>query len=124
METLELPPFPEDNKKTKRNGTFEPVSAHTVSEPSGKLPEEEMEPAKEEKFPIPETAENLTGKEIAIRAACVILLPMLSGIDWTYHTHTVAIIVPVAFYLEVTAFTSYCPIKAIFSKYRKPDNYE
>lgn len=123
MDILELPPFPEDNKKSKKMSTISPMPAKAVNE-IVKLHEEATEPAKEEKFPIPETAENLTSKEIAIRAGCVILLPMLSGIDWTYGTHTVAIIVPVAFYLEVTAFTSYCPIKAIFSKYRKPDSYD
>lgn len=62
-----------------------------------------------------EAPENLTIKEAIVRAALVVTMPMLSAIDWTYGTHTFYFIAPAIFYLEVTAFTMYCPIKAIFS---------
>ena len=33
-------------------------------------------------------------------------------------------IAPSIFYLEVTAFTMYCPIKALFSNYSHPPKFE
>jgi len=68
--------------------------------------------------------ENLTVKEAVIRGAFVILMPMLSAIDWHYGTYTLFFIAPIIFYLEVTAFTQMCPIKALFSNYTHPTKYE
>ena len=71
-----------------------------------------------------EAPENLTVKEVIIRAALVITMPILSAIDWTYGTHIFYFIAPSIFYLEVTAFTMYCPIKALFSNYSHPPKFE
>jgi hypothetical protein len=72
----------------------------------------------------PEASENLTVKECIIRAALVMTMPMLSAIDWNYGTHTLIFIIPAIFYLEVTAFTMNCPIKALFSNYSHPPKFE
>ncbi|RKR81868.1 hypothetical protein BDD43_2029 [Mucilaginibacter gracilis] len=71
-----------------------------------------------------EAPENLTVKESVIRAAFVMTMPMLSAIDWTYGTHTLYFIAPAIFYLEVTAFTMSCPIKAFFSNDSHPPRFE
>ncbi|MBS7565689.1 hypothetical protein MTO98_02035 [Mucilaginibacter sp. SMC90] len=62
--------------------------------------------------------QNLTSKEAMIRGILVVTMPALSAIDWYCGTHTIYILAPVLFYLEVTALTMTCPIKSIFSKYR------
>ena len=71
-----------------------------------------------------DTAENLSFTQAALRASGVISMPLiLSAIDWSFHTDILIFIIPVMFYLEVTAFMMYCPIKAIFSNYKLPKQY-
>jgi hypothetical protein len=72
----------------------------------------------------PESRENVSVMEAVIRGACVVTMPMLAAIDWYNGTHTMYFIAPVIFYLEVSAFTLYCPIKALFSNYNQPVKYE
>ncbi|TFF33329.1 hypothetical protein [Mucilaginibacter psychrotolerans] len=118
MKILALPPHP-SFVHTKYNRVKNPVQTNTE--------------VKRKMFSISkpttswfnaEAPENLTIKEAIIRAALVITMPMLSAIDWTYGTHTLYIIAPSIFYLEVTAFTMYCPIKALFSNYSHPPKFE
>lgn len=72
-----------------------------------------------------DTMENLTFTQAALRGAALIVMPLsLSLFDSSYHTDILPFIVPVMFYLEVTAFTMYCPIKAIFSSQRIPEQYD
>jgi hypothetical protein len=63
--------------------------------------------------------ENLTYTEAFIRGAMVVLVPMISAIDWNYGTHTLFFIAPVVFYLEFTVFTMFCPAKTLFSSYSR-----
>jgi hypothetical protein len=71
-----------------------------------------------------DSPENLTTTEAVIRGALIVLMPVLSAIDWNFGTHSMFFIAPVIFYLEVTAFTMVCPIKALFSDYSHPFRYE
>jgi hypothetical protein len=59
--------------------------------------------------------ENLTYTEAFIRGAMVVLVPMISAIDWNYGTHALFFIAPVVFYLEFTVFTMFCPAKSLLS---------
>jgi hypothetical protein len=118
MKTLALPPYISFVHK-KNNRTKNPVQVRLTVKP--KIVSI-SKPAT--RWLNAEAPENLTVKEAIIRAALVMTMPMLSAIDWTYGTHTFYIIAPAIFYLEVTAFTMYCPIKALFSNYSHPPKFE
>jgi hypothetical protein len=122
MKTLELAPAPEITKKRTvvqlRTAEQTPIVAPVIKE--NKVAAIKTK----NKWFLKDSPENLTNTEAIIRVAFVITMPMLSAIDWNYGTHTMFFIVPVIFYLEVTAFTLYCPIKALFSKYIRPSNFE
>jgi hypothetical protein len=70
------------------------------------------------------TRENLTVTEALIRGTLVIIIPVLSAIDWNYGTHAMFCLAPILFYSEVTVFTMTCPIKALLSNYRNPPDNE
>jgi len=71
-----------------------------------------------------DNSENLSFTQAALRASAVISMPLiLSAIDWSFHIDILIFIIPVMFYFEVTAFTMYCPIKAIFTNYKLPKQY-
>ncbi|MEO3407836.1 hypothetical protein AAFN85_28210 [Mucilaginibacter sp. CAU 1740] len=118
MKTLLLPPDPRDitkhrSAKLKTVSKSDPVTheGFSWSKLTAKL------------FPD-DTAENLSTTEAVVRGAMVFTMPVLSAVDWNYHTHTMLLIAPVIFYLEVTAFTMYCPIKRLFSNYSHPSRIE
>ncbi|EHQ24879.1 hypothetical protein [Mucilaginibacter paludis] len=118
MKTLALPPYNSfTHKKNKRpEKKVQPVLAvkqKIVSKSKSAV-----------RWFNAEAPENLSVKESVIRAAFVITLPMLSAIDWTYGTHLLYFIAPAIFYLEVTAFTMNCPIKALFSHDSHPPRFE
>lgn len=72
-----------------------------------------------------EAPENLTTTEAVCRGGAIITMPLLLSLfDSSFHTDVLPFIVPVMFYLEVTAFTMYCPIKAMFSDERQPAHYD
>jgi len=72
-----------------------------------------------------DTPENISFTEAAVRGVAVILMPLtLSAFDWSFHTDALPFVVPVMFYLEVTAFTMYCPIKAMFTHKRLPEQFD
>ncbi|RYE05278.1 MAG: hypothetical protein EOP33_06770 [Rickettsiaceae bacterium] len=62
--------------------------------------------------------QNLTSKGAMIRAILVITLPGAYALQWYYNLPIIYVLAPVLFYLEVTALTMTCPIKALFSNYR------
>ena len=122
MKTLLLPPNPRDLTKNnvheiKVNAPHAPVHTEAVND----------KPAAgnflKRLFPD-DAAENLSTTEAVIRGALVFTMPVLSSVDWNFHTHTMIFIAPIIFYLEVTAFTMYCPIKRLFSNYTHPSKYE
>jgi hypothetical protein len=120
MKTLALPSYQSfvhtKNKRVKNQVTTE-VQPETKEKDTIKLETKTS-------WLNDEASENLTVKECVIRAALVITMPMLSAIDWNYGTHTLIFIIPVIFYMEVTAFTMNCPIKALFSNYNHPPKFE
>jgi hypothetical protein len=122
METLELSPgakrtFSWNYKKFKFTGN-KPGEAQAVA-----LKKLALKKIKINWF-AEDSPENLSTAEAAIRGGLVVLIPILSAIDWNYGTHSMAFIAPVILYLEVTAFTMFCPIKALFSNYSHPSSYE
>jgi len=120
MKTLTLPPHPTFTHTKNNHYSKQPI-AKTVAI----VEQEKPSAAKAAKTWFnAEAPENLTVKEAITRAAFVITMPMLSAIDWSYGTHTLIFIIPVIFYLEVTAFTLSCPIKALFSNYSHSTKYE
>jgi hypothetical protein len=68
--------------------------------------------------------ENLTFAEALIRGTLVMLIPVLSAIDWSYGMHTMFYVAPIICYSEVTAFAMTCPIKSLFTNYRNPADNE
>lgn len=64
-----------------------------------------------------DSPENLTVNEAVIRGLMVYTIPVLSAVDWNGGIHTMFFIAPVIFYLEFTAFSMFCPIKAWFNNY-------
>ncbi|RZJ76045.1 MAG: hypothetical protein EOO45_03675 [Flavobacterium sp.] len=77
------------------------------------------------KLSLKETAENVGATEAIVRGLIIVLaLPVLVSLDWSLHTDLLIFIVPVLFYLEVTAFTMFCPIKLLFSTYRLPKQFD
>ncbi|MDP9076769.1 MAG: hypothetical protein M3O71_05045 [Bacteroidota bacterium] len=127
METLELAPAPEIGKKRKsaqfRTGKPTPIFTPVIAS-SIKKENDVVAVKPKSKWFLKNTSENLTNTEAIIRGALIITMPMLSAIDWNYGTHTMFFIAPVIFYLEVTAFTMYCPIKALFSNYGRSSHFE
>lgn len=122
MKTLELAPAPEIAKKRK-SAQFKTTEQTSIAAPLTK--ENDVAPVKTKSgWFLKDSRENLTNTEAIILGAFIITMPMLSAIDWDYGTHTMFFIAPVIFYLEVTAFTMYCPIKALFSNYIHPSHFE
>jgi len=122
MKMLELPPYSKNSRAVKQ-AQFKvqedkPVAITVVKDAHVAGTKNKY------KWFAEDAPENLTVKEAVIRGALVFTMPMLSAIDWNYGTHTMYIIAPVIFYLEVTAFTLTCPIKAMFSNYNHPSRYE
>ncbi|RYE55619.1 MAG: DUF2892 domain-containing protein [Sphingobacteriales bacterium] len=77
------------------------------------------------KWSLKETAENVGATEAIVRGLVIVLaLPVLVSLDWSLHTDLLIFTVPVLFYLEVTAFTMFCPIKLLFSTYRLPKQFD
>ena len=62
--------------------------------------------------------QNLTSKGAMIRAVLVVTLPGAYALQWYYDLPIIYILAPALFYLEFTALTMTCPIKAMFSNYR------
>lgn len=122
MKTLELPAYPGKLKSSSDQNvkTNEPVAVKPAKVKSTALAISKHRTI----WLNPESRENVSVKEAVVRGALVVTGPMLSAIDWYNGTHTLYFIVPVLFYLEVSAFTLYCPIKALFSSYRQPIKYE
>lgn len=122
MKTLQLPPDPRDlakNKIRKADTELKEAPVQSVAE----HPKPVLDNFLKRFFPD-DAPENLSTTEAVIRGAMVFTMPVLSSIDWNYHTHAMIIIAPVIFYLEVTAFTLYCPVKRLFSNYTHPSKYE
>ena len=120
MKTLTLPPLQAFlHRKNARSKNHDRADLSVSDTKIKQLPK-----VKQVTWFNPDSTENLSVKEAIIRAAFVIMMPVLSAVDWNYHTHTLFFIVPVIFYLEVTAFTMYCPVKALFSNYSHPPKYE
>ncbi|MGN8055046.1 hypothetical protein ACTJKN_02160 [Pedobacter sp. 22163] len=72
-----------------------------------------------------ETPENLTFIQAGLRGGALILMPLILLIfDSSLHTDVLPFLVPVMFYLEVTAFTMYCPIKAFISTEKLPEQFD
>jgi len=72
---------------------------------------------KKKTWTIAETRENLSTGEAIFRGVMIVLgLPVLMIIDWSFHTDTLVYSIPVFFYLEITAFIMYCPIKALLTE--------
>jgi len=72
-----------------------------------------------------DTPENLTIMQGGVRGGALIIMPLvLLILDSSFHTDVLPFLVPVMFYLEVTAFTMYCPIKAIFSPEQRPEQFD
>ena len=119
MKMLELPPYSKNSRAVKPAQFKEdkPVAVTTVKQAIAGT-------KTRYKWFAEDAPENLTVKEAVIRGALVFTMPVLSAVDWNYGTHTMYFIAPVIFYLEVTAFTMYCPIKAMFSNYTHPSRYE
>lgn len=118
MKTLLLPPDPQDITKHK-------TAEAKIASKSASVIHNGFSWSKLTAKLFPEdTAENLSTTEAVIRGALVFTMPVLSAVDWNYHTHTMLMIAPVIFYLEVTAFTMYCPIKRLFSNYSHPSRIE
>ncbi|SEO35923.1 hypothetical protein SAMN05192574_107199 [Mucilaginibacter gossypiicola] len=122
MKTLQLPPDPRDLAKNKirkadtelKKAPVQPTAGHSKPVLDNFL----------KRFFPDDAPENLSTTEAVIRGALVFVMPVLSSIDWNYHTHAMIIIAPIIFYLEVTAFTLYCPVKRLFSNYTHPSKYE
>ena len=62
---------------------------------------------------------NLTVTEALIRASLVIIMPIISAIDWNYVTHFMFYLAPIILYSEVTVFTMTCPIKSFVQQLLK-----
>jgi len=122
MKILQLPPDPRDFAKSKRTKVDLDLKKATVQQ-EVKQPKPVLDDFLKRFFPD-DAPENLSTTEAVIRGALVFSMPALSAIDWNYHTHAMIIIAPVIFYLEVTAFTLYCPVKRLFSNYTHPSKYE
>ncbi|MDN3550676.1 hypothetical protein [Mucilaginibacter aquaedulcis] len=122
MKLLELPPYPQNNRATK-TAQFKAKENKPVALTIVKDAKIAVAKTKHRWF-AQDTPENLTVKGSVIRGALVFTMPVLSAIDWNLGTHTMYFIAPVIFYLEVTAFTMYCPVKALFSNYTHPSRYE
>ena len=122
MKMLDLPPYFKNNRAAKpaqfKFKEDKPVAITTVKNA------DVTGTKTKNKWFNEDAPENLTVRESAIRGALVFIMPVLSAIDWNYGTHTMYFIAPVIFYLEVTAFTMYCPVKAMFSNYNHPSRYE
>ncbi|AYL96587.1 hypothetical protein [Mucilaginibacter celer] len=118
MKTLLLPPDPRDVVKHTS------AEIKNVSKPATVIHEGFSWSKITDKLFPEDTAENLSTTEAVIRGALVFTMPVLSAVDWNYQTHTMLLIAPVIFYLEVTAFTMYCPIKRLFSNYSHPSRIE
>ena len=118
MKTLLLPPDPTDIAKHR------PAEVKTVSKSDPAIHGGFSWNKLIAKIFPDDTAENLSTTEAVIRGALVFTMPVLSAVDWNYHTHTMLLVAPVIFYLEVTAFTMYCPIKRLFSNYSHPSHIE
>jgi hypothetical protein len=124
MKTLALPSEPVSATREERKQRYAEQLA-TIKN----LSKSPLEPKAESK---PKTAwleeatsrENLTDKEAIIRGFFIVTMPILSAVAWYYDTYFILLLVPVLFYLEITAFTLYCPIKALFSNYRRPIKIE
>jgi len=117
-ELPELPPYPErHHKNPQQKPVIEPVVPMAA-------PPETEQPPKKKFWLFKDSKENLSKKEIIFRAASIFLLLPVVALDWYFGTKIVYVLVPTLFYLEVTAFTSYCPIKAIFSDDSEPIKYE
>jgi len=69
-----------------------------------------------------ELKENLTDRECLMRLAVFAVTPMLSVIDWYKGSYWILLFSPCTLYLELTALTLYCPIKASFSNFRRKLN--
>jgi hypothetical protein len=122
MKTLQLPPDPRDLAKNKIRKAGTELKKAPV-----KPPAEQSKPVLDnflKRFFPDDAPENLSTTEAVIRGAMVFIMPVLSSIDWNYHTHAMIVIAPVIFYLEVTAFTLYCPVKRLFSGFTHPSKYE
>lgn len=120
MKTLALPTYQSFlNRKNQLPKNDHPIDEQTIT-----TEKDTDRPPKKNSLFNPESPENLTLKECIIRGAFVMILPMLSTINWTYETYTLILIIPTIFYLEVTAFTMNCPIKALFSNYSHPSKFE
>jgi hypothetical protein len=65
--------------------------------------------------------QNLTYKDAAIRGILVVCMPTRSAIDWYLHLHTMIFIAPLIMYLAVTALTMTCPVKALFTRFKRTD---
>lgn len=121
MKTLALPSYSTifHSKNARKKSTSPDASSMPIIKANDKAATKSAT-----SFFNPDARENLTTKECVIRGLFVMTMPMLSAIDWNYGTHTLIFIVPAIFYLEVTAFTMNCPIKALFSNYSHPTKYE
>ncbi|UOE47160.1 DUF2892 domain-containing protein [Mucilaginibacter sp. SMC90] len=122
MKILQLPPDPRDLAKSRRQKVDIELDKAPVRQ-EVKQPKPVLDNFLKRYFPD-DSPENLSTTEAVIRGAMVFTMPILSSIDWNYHTHAMIIIAPVIFYLEVTAFTLYCPVKKMFSNYTHPSKYE
>ncbi|WP_413666962.1 hypothetical protein ACEN9X_20825 [Mucilaginibacter sp. Mucisp86] len=122
MKTLQLPPDPRDLAKNKTHEADTELKKASV-QPTARYSQPVLDNFLKRFFPD-DSPENLSTTEAVIRGALVFTMPVLSSIDWNYHTHAMIIIAPVIFYLEVTAFTLYCPVKRLFSNYTHPSKYE
>lgn len=125
MKTYLLPPYPLDGLRGKsevslsNNRTKVESTSNRVVNPVKKkaLPKTTWFPA--------DTPENLSDKEAIIRLFLVVILPGISAaIAWNYNIYFIIPLVPIMFYLEITAFTLTCPIKKLFSNYQHPSKYE
>ncbi|MFS2185751.1 hypothetical protein ACCC92_03695 [Mucilaginibacter sp. Mucisp84] len=122
MKTLQLPPDSRDLAKNRIRKADTQLKRAVVP-PIAKYSKPVSDNFLKRFFPD-DSPENLSTTEAVIRGALVFTMPVLSSIDWNYHTHAMIIIAPVIFYLEVTAFTLYCPVKRLFSNYTHPSKYE
>jgi hypothetical protein len=62
---------------------------------------------------------NLTVTEALIRASLVIIMPILSAIDYNFVTHFMYYLAPIILYSEVTVITMTCPIKSFVQQLQK-----
>jgi len=122
METLESTP---GGKKTDTGTNIQFKITETKKVKTVAAKANGVVPAKTKiKWFSADSPENMTVTEAVIRGGLVVIMPILSAIDWSYGTHILFYIAPVIFYLEVTTFTMFCPVKALFSNYNHPSHYE